>query len=36
MNMGIWSDVILGTIGVLFIWFFGYVIFYFKETRDNA
>lgn len=33
MEMGVWSDVILGVIGVLFIWFFGYVVLYFKETH---
>jgi len=34
MNMGIWSDIILGVIGIAFIWFFAYVGFYLRETRD--
>jgi len=34
MQMGIWSDVILGIIGIVFVWFFAYVAFYLKETRD--
>ena len=31
MNMGIWSDIILGIIGIAFIWFFAYVGFYLKD-----
>ena len=33
MNVGIWSDIILGIIGIAFVWFFGYVVFYLKETH---
>ena len=31
MNLGIWSDIILGVIGIAFIWFFAYVGFYLKD-----
>jgi len=34
--MNVYGDLFIGAVGVLFIWFFGYVVFYFKETRDDA
>tara|TARA_B100000586_G_scaffold236383_1_gene187156 strand:- start:395 stop:496 length:102 start_codon:yes stop_codon:yes gene_type:complete len=33
MELGIWSDIILAAIGIIFIWFFGYVGFYLLEER---
>ena len=34
-GMNPFGDLIIGIIGVIFIWFFGYVIFFMEETRDN-
>jgi len=34
--MNVYGDLFIGAVGVLFIWFFGYVAFYLKETKDDA
>lgn len=34
-GMNVYGDLAIGFMGVLFIWFYAYMIFYIKETRDN-
>ena len=35
-GMNVYGNLFIGAVGVLFIWFFGYVAFYLKETKDDA
>ena len=34
-GMSPFGDLIVGVMGALLIWFFGYVVFFMKETGDN-
>ena len=34
-GMNVYGDLFIGAIGVLFIWFFTYMVFYLKETWND-